>query len=146
MPLADVRAAVRAAFAGWCDRVSLDRAGGAALAAAAIAVHANGLGGVFQFDDYLVIVHEPAVHSWAGWFQDLAGGIRPLLKASYTLNWTSGLGLFGFHAFNIAVHALNTLLVWVLGRRIFAALTDWDESSRYTAAFLATALFTLHPV
>src|ERR1700730_3248460 len=59
----------------------------------------NAFWGVFQFDDYNVIVDNPAIHSWSGWLHDLQG-IRPLLKLSYALNWTAGLGLFGFHLFN----------------------------------------------
>ena len=53
-------------------------------AAAALAAFAPSLFAVFQFDDYNVIVQNPSVHSWGGFFGDLGGGIRPALKASYT--------------------------------------------------------------
>ena len=59
--------------------------------------------GAFQFDDYNVIVNYETVHSWQALFERAGGGVRALLKATYTLNWTSGLGLFGFHLVNIAL-------------------------------------------
>ena len=74
------------------------------VAALAAAAYLPSLGAVFQFDDYNVIVHYPTVHSWQALFERAGGGVRPLLKASYTLNWTLG---FGFSLFNITVHALN---------------------------------------
>jgi len=66
-------------------------------------------------------------------------GIRPLLKLSYTANWTSGLGLIGFHLFNLACHAINTLLVYALFRR-------WPGAAGNGAALVAALLFALHPV
>ena len=107
------------------------------LVAAAVALaYLNSFAGVFQFDDFKVIVANPAVHSLAAWRDDLAGGIRPLLKLSYALNWMAGPGEAGFHAFNLAVHVVNTMMVlWLVGR-----LTN-DRA----AAVVAALLFGLHP-
>jgi hypothetical protein len=109
-----------------------------ALAFAAALAYLPSLAGVFQFDDFNVIVNEPAVHSWQA-LLERATGVRPLLKASYTLNWTLGGGALGFHIFNIAVHALNTVLVYQVGRAVLS-----DRQSH--AAMLAALLFALHPV
>jgi hypothetical protein len=87
------------------------------LALAAALAFLPSLAGSFQFDDFNVIVHEPAVHSWRA-FLEHATGVRPLLKASYTLSWTLGGGAPGFHLFNIAVHAANTVLVYAVGREM----------------------------
>ncbi len=117
------------------------------LAACTVAAYAASLGAVFQFDDYNVIVANPAVHSWAGWLEDLGRGIRPILKASYTLNWTLGPGATGFHAFNIAVHALNAALVYVIGVLLAAAWAGREASPlQRRAALFAALLFALHPV
>jgi tetratricopeptide (TPR) repeat protein len=110
------------------------------LCAVVLAAYFNALFGGFQFDDYNVIVHNPAVHSLPAWFDSMPG-IRPLLKLSYALNWVSGFGAFGYHAVNIGVHAANAVLVYLLlsafGRR--EAREDWSP-------FLAALLFALHPV
>jgi tetratricopeptide (TPR) repeat protein len=92
--------------------------------------------GVFHFDDYNVIVHYDTVHSWQALAERWGGGVRPLLKASYTLNWTLGQGEFGFHLFNITVHALNAVLLFFIGSILFR---------NAQASFVAALLFALHP-
>jgi len=106
-----------------------------ALAAAAVAAAAYlpSLAGVFQFDDYNVIVHYPTVHSWEALLERAGGGVRPLLKASYTLNWTLG---GGFSLLNIALHAMNAALLFLIGEQLFR-----DRR----AALIAALLFALHP-
>lgn len=106
----------------------------------------NSFAGAFQFDDYNVIVEAQAVQSWASWWRDLPQGIRPLLKASYTFNWTSGAGLFGFHLVNLLVHAGNVLLVYVLSRSILAGTKAVRTDLVADAALLTSLLFALHPV
>lgn len=113
-----------------------------ALAALALAAYANAFGGVFQFDDFKVIVLNPHVQSLDAWWQSMPG-IRPLLKLSYALNQASGLGLFGFHLVNLAVHLGNGVLVWRLFQ-IFARHAGLGESGA-RAAWLAAALFLVHP-
>ncbi len=110
------------------------------LALAAALAFLPSLAGSFQFDDFNVIVNQPAVHSWPA-FLEHATGVRPLLKASYTLSWTLGGGAFGFHLFNIAVHALNTALVYEVGRTL---CQRWNCERQ--AALFAALFFALHPV
>ena len=105
-----------------------------ALAVAAIAalVYLPSLGGVFHFDDYNVIVHYDTVHSWQALMERAGLGVRPLLKASYTFNWLYG----GFSLLNIAFHAMNAALLFLIGNELFR-----DRR----AAFVAALLFALHP-
>jgi hypothetical protein len=103
-----------------------------AVAAAAVLAYIPSLWGVFHFDDYNVIVHYPTVHSWETLFERWGGGVRPLLKASYTFNWLCG----GFSLFNIACHAMNAALLYLIGEALFR-----DRR----AAFVAALLFALHP-
>ena len=108
-----------------------------AVALVAALAYLPSFAGVFHFDDYNVIVNYPTVHSWQALFERASGGVRPLLKASYVLNWTLGEGEFGFHVFNNAVHALNAVLLYFIGRNLFG---------RYAgAALVAALLFALHP-
>ena len=102
------------------------------VAAVAALAYLPSLGGVFHFDDYNVIVHYETVHSWQTLFERWGGGVRPLLKASYTFSWIYG----GFSLFNIAVHALNAALLYLIGEALFR-----DRR----AAFVAAILFALHP-
>lgn len=108
------------------------------LAAAAFAAYLPSFGGAFQFDDYNVIVHYPTVHAWDALFERAGGGVRALLKATYTLNWTLGGGSpFGFHMVNVALHALNAVLLFLIGKRLFPQHAG--------AALAAALLFALHP-
>ena len=91
-----------------------------AVAAVAAVAYLPSLAGVFQFDDYNVIVNYPTVHSWQALLERAGGGVRPLLKASYTLNWSLG---GGFHLLNIALHAMNAALLFLIGAQLFGDLS-----------------------
>jgi tetratricopeptide (TPR) repeat protein len=110
------------------------------LAGAVAVVYLNSFRGVFQFDDYNVIVDHGGVHTWGAFLAGLPRGIRPLLKFTYTLNWTSGLGLFGFHLVNVGLHAANAVMLFLLASRI-----GGPSVSRF-AALLPALLFAVHPV
>ncbi len=110
------------------------------LAGAVAVVYLNSFRGVFQFDDYNVIVDHGGVHTWGAYLAGLPRGIRPLLKFTYTLNWTSGLGLFGFHLVNVGLHAANAVMLFFLATRI-----GGPSVSRF-AALLPALLFAVHPV
>jgi hypothetical protein len=112
----------------------------AILVVAVLLSYFNALGGVFQFDDYNVIVNNPDVHSLAAW-RDSMPGIRALLKLSYALNWAMDARPFGFHLFNVLVHAINTVLVY----RVLLALRK-ESVGPHLAALVGAMLFALHPV
>lgn len=109
-----------------------------AVAAVAALAYLPSLAGPFQFDDYNVIVHYPTVHSWEALLERAGGGVRALLKASYTLNWTLDPSPLGFHAVNIGLHALNAVLLLFIGTRLF--------NNNKGAALAAALLFALHPM
>ena len=114
---------------------------------AALIVYINSFRGVFQLDDYNVIVFNSAVHSWSAFWKHLFPGIRPLLKLTYTLNWTSPAGVFGFHVFNLAIHLINILLVYNLTVSfIKECRSGLPENVLYPAALLTSLLFALHPI
>jgi len=123
----------------------------ALLVAAVLAAYATAFGGTFQFDDYRVIVDNPAVHGWAAWWASMPG-IRPLLKASYTLSWTLGGGsAAAFHVFNVACHAANACLVFMLARRWTdgSPVMPWAGTPPRNAMiglpFAVALLVALHP-
>jgi len=112
----------------------------AILVVAVLLSYFNALGGVFQFDDYNVIVNNPHVHSFAAW-SDSMPGIRALLKLSYALNWAMDARPFGFHLFNVLVHTINTVLVY----RLLLSLRKESVNPDF-AALAGAMLFALHPV
>lgn len=109
---------------------------GALLLLAVLLVWPWSLGGPFQFDDWNVIVEQPAVHSLASWWASMPG-IRPLLKLCYALNWQLWPGAASFHALNVLLHAANVWLVW----RLLAAWPQLDSR----AAWWVALIFALHP-
>lgn len=102
--------------------------------------HGRALGGVFQYDDFNVIVHNAAVHDLGHWHR----GLRPLLKLSYALNWALNPAPWGFLLVNVALHALNTWLVFELILALAPRLGLRERPEQ--AAFLGALLFALHPV
>lgn len=106
--------------------------------------YANSLLGAFQFDDFNVIVNNPRVHSWSAWWLDVQHGIRPLLKLTYTLDWTIGLGVLGFHFTNVLIHLCNTWLVWMLSR--YFVLNYPALKTQSALPLMVAILFAVHPV
>jgi hypothetical protein len=113
------------------------------LAAIAVVAYLPSLAGPFHFDDYNVIVHYPTVHEWSSLFERAGAGVRAVLKASYTLNWTLDPSPFGFHLVNIALHALNTVLVFHLGQSL---IRGQGRNYSNAAPLIAALLFALHPM
>jgi tetratricopeptide (TPR) repeat protein len=126
------------------ERVRQRRREAALLLAAILVAYANAFAGVFQFDDFFAIVHEPAVQSLGAWWESLPA-MRPLLKLSYAVNHASGAGVAGFHALNLAIHAGCVLLARTLLRAWLPAAGLEAGRSR-SAAFTAALVFALHPV
>jgi hypothetical protein len=106
--------------------------------------YANALTGTFQFDDYSVIVNNPGVHSWAGWAKDLSTGIRPLLKFSYTINWTMGTGVIGFLLTNLLIHLTNAYLVYRLAQAFVQQ--QWQRDKLRQVPIFVALLFAAHPI
>ncbi|MBI4950215.1 MAG: hypothetical protein HY955_08750 [Deltaproteobacteria bacterium] len=114
----------------------------AVVIAAVFAVYLNALlYGSFQFDDFNVIVNNPSVHSIDAWREGLPGGIRPLLKFTYAANWSLSDASFGFHLFNVLVHAASAVFVLKLSE-LFMKRSGVGKG----AALFTALLFALHPV
>lgn len=114
------------------------------LAGAVLLAYCNVFSGVFQFDDYKVIVNAKETHSWDVWFGSLSSGYRPLLKLTYLFNYTLGEGTFSFHLFNLLLHLGNSVLVYLLVLQ-FGICCGIERNWRQAALF-AGLLFAVHPV
>ena len=120
------------------------RALGAALLVVALAVlpYLNSLSNGFAFDDPDVVrdnpmvTHDPPAALFTAVYNP--GAIyRPLTMLTYVANHRVDAAPFGFHLVNVALHALVTLAVFLLVRRLLDSLL---------AATVAAALFAVHPV
>lgn len=112
-----------------------------------IAASATSLRNGFTYDDRWIVVENEHVHSlralWRyfseSYWPSVNGGslYRPLVTIAYSLQWVAGGGTpFVFHLVNVVLAAACAVAVfWVLGFYL-----------RPAAAWLAAALFAVHPV
>ena len=115
----------------------------AALLLMVAAVYWPALFADFVWDDTVFILQSAQIKAWSGlldiWFNaDWSNELHfwPLLNSSFWLDhklW--GFNPVGFHATNILLHGINTLLLWRL-------LTHMAVPG----AWLVAALFALHPI
>jgi tetratricopeptide (TPR) repeat protein len=112
-------------------------------------VYVNSLGNKFLWDDQAGIVMNNYVHDlkyFLNFFSEsmYAGkGVvcsywRPLVLTVFALEWNTFLmWTGGYHMVNIALHAINALLVFFLFRALF---------NRFFIAFLTALVFGIHPL
>jgi hypothetical protein len=106
------------------------------LAGAFVIAWGLSLHGPFHFDDHSLL-RDPRIVSPDGWLEVWRPlQTRPLTQFSFWLSYqVGGNSPVGFHVWNLALHALNCGLVWLILSRLAPA-----------AALLATLLFAVHPV
>ncbi|HZI66631.1 MAG TPA: tetratricopeptide repeat protein, partial [Thermoanaerobaculia bacterium] len=119
------------------------------LVAACVVAYANGLRGDFTYDDKAIVrdnarIRSPASLSqvfttpYFGGARGQGTGYRPLLLLSFAVQrWIHGASAFGFHAVNVALHCLVTLLF----ARFLLRLEVPDA-----VVFGSALLFAVHPV
>jgi tetratricopeptide (TPR) repeat protein len=119
------------------------------------------LKGPFVYDDLRAIVQNESIRLEHLGLSNLlkaafsgASARRPVAGLSLALNYyAGGYSPWGFHAFNIAVHMLNGVLVYILALILlkgFNTPLDDPETGLLTpakaSALMAALLFTLHPI
>ena len=113
---------------------------GLALVAITVVAYLPALAAGFIWDDDHYLTANPNLADLAGLLRMWWPGNTPqYYPAVFTMFWLEhqawGLDPVGYHAVNIALHALNALLLWRLARAL-----------ALPAAWLLAALFALHPV
>jgi hypothetical protein len=120
---------------------------GIGVAALAVVVYLGALANGFAWDDVAIVADNTLVHHASGLWRAFAtpywpaamGGYlyRPLVVASYTLDWLVAPGrAWWFHGVNVVWHAGASVAVALLARR-------WAGDA---AGWIAGALFAVHPV
>lgn len=126
------------------------------LVLAVFTIYLPGLRGGFVFDDYPNIVLNRALHvtslEWRDWiaavFSSNAGRLqRPLAMLTFAAqHYFTGLDPEPMKLANIAIHAVNALLVFGLCRALLRA-TGADDSTRISAsALIMASLWALMPI
>ena len=122
----------------------------AAVLAAGLLAYANGLFGVFLFDDFGSIVRNPTIRSASLALAppaDTAVAGRPLVNLSFATNYAfGGLDVFGFHVVNLALHLACGLLLFGLVRRTIARIAPARASLADDVAFAAAVVWVVHPL
>ncbi len=137
-------ARVRAAALGVCAALLL------------VLVYVPSFKGAFVFDDLASIVHNPTIRSLAPLTGPLAPPHdgspvqgRPLLNLSFAVNHAlGGLDPWGWHAVNLAIHALAAFVLFALVRRVLRAppLAARFGASAGPLAFAIALLWAVHPL
>jgi len=108
-----------------------------ALVILAVAVFANTIGHGWTMDDWGVIVRNPDVKSWTGFFADSYPG-RPLRELTFLVDHSLfGMEPAGWHIQQIFWHSLCGVLLFLTARRLDFPLP---------VAWLGAALFLVHPL
>ncbi len=111
---------------------------------AAFWVYGPALNGPFIFDDrYLPFgVSNFPVDNMMAWLR----GVRPVVMWTYWVNYRlSAFQPYSYHAFNVVFHAMNSVLLFFIVRKILE-LAEVERTRRDVLAVFAGALFLLHPV
>jgi protein O-mannosyl-transferase len=119
----------------------------ATIALLALGASLSGLGNGFAYDDRPVILKNGRLHhilhigrlwSQTYWPPSMGAALyRPLTMTAFSIEWWAGHGApWVFHAVNILLYVLTCLLVFWLATLVLTR----------TAAWLAAALFAVHPV
>jgi tetratricopeptide (TPR) repeat protein len=118
-----------------------------ALLAAAYFGYSPALDGELQFDDLHTILGNPLIkhlEHFAGLRFVLGGGERALTTLTFALSYrASGLAVRPYHLVNLALHLGTVLAVLALGFEILRRVR-WPAP--FATAFIAAALFGLHPI
>ena len=117
------------------------------IAVLALAASAAGIVNQFTYDDRYIIERAPPMHTLHAWWRVFQSsywpkswggdGYRPITLLAFRIEWVLGGGNPAvFHATNIGLYIVTSVLVFYLAKRM---LPLW-------AAWVSAALFAVHPV
>jgi tetratricopeptide (TPR) repeat protein len=124
------------------------------LVLAVLAAYARSFHGPFVFDDLTSIPENPNIRQLWPLTKAMspppelgALGGRPLPSLSFAVNYAlGGLDVRGYHAGNLLLHLLSTLLVWRIVARSLAAPALAGRYGGEATAFVIALLWAVHPV
>lgn len=120
----------------------------AGLVAATLAAYYNTFDGAWIFDDYSYVIDNPFVRELWVFGTGYPHPYRPVLEWTYSFNYALGdLNIAGYHVFNLCVHILATLILFIIVRRTLVDLPGKEYIRSATPlAFTIALLWMLHPL
>ncbi|HJQ84109.1 MAG TPA: tetratricopeptide repeat protein, partial [Candidatus Binatia bacterium] len=119
------------------------------LAVAVLCAYHGSFRGAFVFDDGLRIVENPRIRRvWPPW-DAMTATSRPLVQLSFAANYAAGgLDPRGYHAVNLAVHVLATLVLFAFlrGTLVRPAFPASVRDAAPGLAFASALLWGVHPL
>jgi tetratricopeptide (TPR) repeat protein len=112
---------------------------------AAFEVYWPAIHGPFLLDDTHLAYMLPNAAEFS--LRDWISHMRPVLMFTFWLNYqqAGADSTFGYHAFNVLLHFLNAILVFLAIRKVLS-WAGVEESRTRVLSFFAAGLFLLHPV
>ena len=108
-------------------------------------IYSNSFNAAFQFDDLPIIVENTQLRDLSNLPQILLSQ-RGLTMATFALNYAiSGMDTAGYHAVNLAIHIINTGLVYLLLLYTLRLINTEEASARRLGALVAL-IFAAHPI
>ncbi|MFQ5480432.1 MAG: tetratricopeptide repeat protein, partial [Thermodesulfobacteriota bacterium] len=116
-------------------------------------IYSNVIGAPFIFDDLRYIVDNAFLRDLSNFYS--FGGTRYVVFLSFAVNYAiGGLSPAGYHLVNIAIHALNSVLVFFLIRALFhtpacssgAGGAAGRAVPGFQVAFVTALVFAAHPM
>jgi Flp pilus assembly protein TadD len=115
---------------------------------AVITVYANSFSGVLLFDDNHSIVNNQRIRQLWPLFEVLSHR-RPVVDLTLAINYALGeLDVWGYHAVNVAVHAVAALALFGIVRRTLSS-ERFRDTFRRSSTYLALAvalIWAVHPL
>ena len=137
---------------GSASRWGVSLAGSVVIVLATLAVYHNSFSGPFIFDDAASIATNPSIHQFRSALMpppNLGVGGRPIINLSYAVNYALGEEkVWGYHAFNLLVHALAGLTLFGLLRRTLLRppLNGRFGAEAVLLALAVAVIWTVHPL
>ena len=127
----------------------------ALLIVAGLAAYHNSFNGPFIFDDIRAIPENPRIRKLWPLSEVVASppgltlGGRPVVSVTLAINYAlGGLDVRGYHAVNLGVHLLSTLVLYGIVRRTLGRprLSDRYGDRAEAIAFATALVWTVHPL
>lgn len=114
-------------------------------AALVLLAYSNSFTASFQFDDAPIILDNQQLRDLAN-LPSIIQNTRGLTLATFALNYAAGgTNVVGYHIVNIAIHIINSILVYLLLFHTFMLVKGDAVSAKRLSAFTAL-IFALHPI